>query len=498
MTLFKKKVFILLGLLLSPLFSQVHNIEASLYGLFLPADRQFLIYPENSVQHPGWLDWDSNRTIEIGFGYNDIFREWKDNLPLISIHQSGAGIGFRYPFKWLNTRALYTAGISARYFRFKDYHKSRDIEFNISSFPTYSITNTLVFKNTKHQFGLNIVLVRGSNNNKMTINKFPHDEDADVNTFFFDLLEPTFGDEIFIRAINHQWALLAEYSFAISGQLKSGISIGTEAIRDNYNFSYFNSTEKISGFKKFKAPLKSDKFIATLSQQYLVHLFTFTSSFSYSTQESHFQADALNPTKSEELYLEFKKLGKSDFSKESLSAGLGTSIPLSGSIKMAATWRLVNNTFNGEADFTTPVLGFEILPIAHQFVGTYTGNTLVNFFQMNYAHQINPSFQFQILAEYLTSTAKINYDALAKMEFGLGENPEKDKLDYMVDIYKVALKMEFKLDQKWTIYPNIIQIVPDIVKKKKKKTMPKPEPKIRVKRSAWGGTFYNLVFQYNF
>ena len=113
---FAKKITIFFCLLFSSSFAQIHNVETSLYNLFLPDDRQFLIFPEKSLHHPGWLEWDKNRFVELGFGYNDIFREWKGNQSLISINQSVLDFEFQYPFKWKNTDVLYSGGIFARYF----------------------------------------------------------------------------------------------------------------------------------------------------------------------------------------------------------------------------------------------------------------------------------------------------------------------------------------------------------------------------------------------
>jgi len=389
--------------------------------------------------------------------------------------------------------------LSTRYFHFKDHNNNRDVQYHVSDFPTNYFTNSIHLNFNKHSVGLLFSTVFGSGGLALKINHFPKDaEDELLNRYFFNLIKPTVGEKIDYDIRFRQYSLFLEHRYKLLKNIYTTTQLGKGITRDALDFSYYTSTAGIRGRKNFTGPLHASRSFVSLGFQMCYKSLKFSPFLFYNQGERTYNVKAANPVKSGLIYLEFHELGKSSFNYRSSGAGIGISGILPGSVSAEGFLTLGRKELEGSADFTTPVLGFEILPIAHQFDGSYEGEMPVFMIQSQFNKSINRSVTLGLLAEFFKSELDLKYHTNAEMEFGIANKKQSGLKTYLVNIYKLGLISSLRISGKWSVSPKIIQILPDIKEVKKKRPSAKPPVSGKRKKNAWGGTFYELGILYYF
>ena len=219
----------------------------------------------------------------------------------------------------------------------------------------------------------------------------------------------------------------------------------------------------------------------------------------YEDYDILFNLNAVNPTKSGDIYIDVRELADSSLSMSKFGGGLGFEWEFSKTMDLALSIAIGKNTLKGDGEVKTPVLGFELLPIAHQFEGKFNLDLSSWSYRLNWKHQPLSRLGYNFTAGYLNGQGILTYDNLAKMEFGIGTSQLKDEIKYSIKLYQVALEPFLKIWENYLLKINIQQIVPDIKKRKEKKAPIPGEPTgEKKKRAYWGGTIYSIGIEYQF
>jgi hypothetical protein len=270
-------------------------------------------------------------------------------------------------------------------------------------------------------------------------------------------------------------------------------------IMNEYSLSYTNSSDRLAGEKKLAAPLDGDIYHIRWMNEVFFEDLTLRTDIGYRKSNILFALTALNPTKSGNIYLDIRELADSPLSSEQIGGGLGVEWKMNRIMALNLSITTGNNSIHGQGKVETPVLGFEPLPIAHQFESDFEFDIDSWSYGLEWKHNPLKKLGYKINIEYIDGLGILAYDNLAKMEFGIGTSRFDDKIHYQIDMYRGGLSMNYKILEKYYLTANIEQIFPDIVEQEKNKTSkPSPPSKEKKKRFYWGGTIYSLGLNYIF
>jgi hypothetical protein len=482
------------------LFSQSLTLETFVYQVIDPGDRQFLVKKLQEDEHPAYFPWDSSRSVSIMINYNDVYREWKGSESQYAVFQYGSKLGIRIPF-WIKSRPSYfSMRFTNSYLSFFDKVATDDVDFSFSVWPVYTFGVTLAVTAERHKYGVSFDLGRSIYESSLQLKKFPKAENDDLlNRYFYDLLEPTFGRKIDFWFSTWQYSFSGEYFYEFIKGNFIGINVSKSSMSNTTDFNYLNSTEKIAGQKFYKMPLNVDNTSLNLSNEMKIENLSIRFDAGYDFTNIETDINAQNPTKSGDIYLEFLNLGESSFKGKTFKGGLGMSWnDVSKEISVAHT--ITRTRIKGNGSATTPVLGFEILPIAHRFAGLFDVDIKSSSYQLSFNHKIFSNFSYSVFADYLNTDSELFFDNEANIEFGIGNYKYTEKLVYNIKLYKLELETTINILKKWSIISRINQLIPDVEKQEKKKPVASPGPpkKKGIRKRLRGGTFYNIGLIYSF
>jgi len=497
----RSSIFVILvsWITISISIGQVHNPESLLRGIFEPVDDQFLINNLSLIDHPAYFKVDTVYYISSEFAYHDIYSEWLNDKLILSSNQYDVNMSAIIPFSYHSYPGIISLNFDYGNFSFKDHESNDDADASITNWPKYGLSGTIGLQANQHRLGLFWLMEYASTNSNVYINKYYHDpEDELLNRYFYDLLEPTFGEKIKFEPTHKRYAISGEYVFSYQNRLNSGLIISKQIIGNNYRISYINSTDRLAGQKKLYGPVIGDLYNFQWINEFFLKQLTVRTDIGYEESDILFNLNAVNPTKSGDIYIDIRELADSSLSMNKFGCGLGLEWEFSNRMNLALSIATGKNSIKGEGEVKTPVLGFELLPIAHQFDGGFNFDLSSWVYGLNWKHQILRRFGYNFIAGYSNSQGILTYDNLAKMEFGIGTSRLQDKIKYRIHMYQAALKSSLKIWENYILKINIQQIVPDINKRKVKKESIPGEPSGKKKRTYWGGTIYSIGLEYQF
>jgi hypothetical protein len=500
---YSKYHFIILIILISLFIvsssmSQIHNPESLLKNILEPAEPNFLTSNMKLHQYPAQFAIDSMYQIHSEFAYHDIYREWLNDKLILSSDQYDASTTILFPFRFQANPGIISLKFNYSNFSFKDHEKKDDTDVSIKQWPLYAVSGITGIRLSKHRLGLSWLAAYGEIQSEVFIKKYYHDPEDDlINRYFYDLLYPTFGEKIEFKPTHKQFEFSGEYIFSFNNQINTGLLLNKQWIRNKYRIAYVNSTSRLAGEKKLEAPLNGDAYNLHWINEIFYKPFTIRTDIGYGESNILFNLDAVNPTKSGDFYIDIRELADSSLSSEKFGAGLGVAWGIDETMDLSLSIARGKNSIHGKGELKTPVLGFELLPIAHQFEGKFDVDISIWSYHLGWKHQLRECVGYNIHLGYIDGKGVLTYNNLAKMEFGIGTSRFKDKIKYQINMYQAGLSLNYMICKKYFLIANIEQIIPDI-NERKKEAMPSEPPQKRKKRSYWGGTIYNIGLQYYF
>lgn len=480
----------------SYLYCQVHDLESSVKNFIEPADEGFLINYLEPSSHPARFVVDSIYTISSEFAYHDILRSWKNDNLLLSSNQYDANISSRLPFSYKGFPGLAILNFGYGSFSMQEFNTNNAADISLNNWPLYIFSGTVGLKANKHSFGLSWQVEYSATHSEVIIKHYYHDPVEDLlNRYFLDLLYPTFGEKIEFEPTHEGYSLSGEYVFSVNNNFSSGLLFVRQITRDNNNFSYINRTDRLAGQKKLNGSVDGSAYSVDWANEYFLDNLTIRMNINFRENNVLFLLKAINPSKSGDIVIDIKDLADSTFYSNNLGAGFGADWHISQTKELSFSIAAGNTSVKGLGDIKTPVLGLEIIPIAHQFEGKFTLDLASWSYQLKWSHNFSSGFIYGIKAGYLDGTAVLFYDNLAKMQFGIGTSHLKDKLKYRVRFYTINLDSFFPISENYSLTANIQQSLPDLKLLGKKKSVSAGREN---KRKYWGGTIYKIGLQYQF
>lgn len=478
--------------------SQIHNPESLVNHVLEPAEYYFLNDNMELNQHPAQFVIDSLGHVCSNFIYHDIYREWVNDKLILSLDQYDVETMILFPLSYCTNPGIISMKFNYSNFSFEDHESKDDADASITHWPLYSVSGVTGFRLSRHRFGLSWLAAYGETQSEVFIKKYYHDPDDDlINHYFYDLLYPTFGEKIEFKPIHKQFEFSGEYIFAFNDQINIGLLLNKQWIRNKYRIAYLNSTPRLAGEKKLEAHLNGDVYKLHWMNEFIYKPLVIRTEIGYEESNILFKLKAINPSKSGDIYIDIRELADSSLSSEKIGGGLGFSWGIGENTDLSISIATGKNSIRGQGEFKTPVLGFELLPIAHQFEGEFDADIKSWSYHLGWKHQLRECIGYHINLGYINSKGVLTYDNLAKMEFGIGTSRFKDKLQYRLNIYQGVLSFNYKICKNYILTANIKQIIPDI-KERKKEAIPSEPSKKRKKRNYWGGTIYTIGLKYNF
>ncbi len=486
--------------LTEPSMSQIHNPESFIKHILQPTDYYYLNDKIDLNEHPAKFTIDSVYHINSNFTYHDIYREWLNDKLILSADQYDANTTIIIPFRFRENPSIISLKFNYSSFSFEDHEKKDDADVSIKHWPLYAVSGMTGIRLSKHRLGLSWLAAYGETQSEIFIKKYYHDPEDDlINRYFYDLLYPTFGQKIEFKPAYKQFEFSGEYIFSFNDQINIGLLLNKQWIRNKYQIAYFNSTSRLAGEKKLEAHLDGDIYKLHWINEFIYKPLVIRTDIGYEESSILFNLNAVNPSKSGDIYIDIRELADSSLSSEKLGAGLGVAWGIDETKDLSLSIARGKNSIHGQGEFKTPVLGFELLPIAHQFEGEFNVDINSWSYHLDWKHQLRECVGYNIHLGYIDGKGVLIYNNLAKMEFGIGTSRFKDKIQYQINMYQAGLSLSYMICKKYFLTANIEQIIPDIKERKEEKeAMPSEQPQKRKKRSYWGGTIYSIGLQYYF
>jgi len=482
---------------------QIQNIEENLYDLFVFDSNKFLTGKEDLRYHPARLNTSQNYLINTNMRYHDIYREWTVNKNKTKNYQYDFEIMSRIPITLFTKKLNLYADFGSQ--TFSSFYRSENngTEFNVKTLKTYSINGGLLYDDTTYKIGLRIKYSHGVSDPEFQVNLFPEDkEDALLNKYFYNLLEPSFGKNIYFNIKENEINYAFEYYTTLYPYLNIGFNLYREINDHDIKINYYSSVEKIEGKKHLNGLIKSDRYSAGFSSEFIFNKLKLRFLTNYSIPKYGLSIDQDDIVRKNDVDLEISNLTDSYCDGKGTNFGVGATFALNNKISINISYTRSFNDYSGKLNSSTPVLGFEIIPIAHQL------NIAFDDYMKNYQlvfefyHIINNMWNYSFNFEYLNSTNNIKYDYKILTLFGIGNSKEQETDLISAELFKIDLKTIFKITDYLAVKLEFEQYVPIITNNDKKENITgNNEPaneQNNLYKKKWGGSIYNISLMFNF
>jgi hypothetical protein len=436
--------------------------------------------------------------------FHDIFREWTDNNAYDkNNYQYNFGVKLEMPLFILNKKIFATMDFQRQTV---SSHINNNDDFNISAgrMVSYSLNSSFLLNDDLNKYGIRIKYSGSNNTAGLVVNNYPEDKSNMLaSKYFYDLLEPAFGHDINFYFSGNDIGYAFEYCRTVTPSFNAGINVCQEIYNYNPGINYFSSVEKISGEKRLDGLLYFNRFTLGLSSEYKITNFIFRSSISYSIPYFKLNINQQNPVSSDNIILEILNLANGTCNGHSITGGAGVSYQIKESMSADFGMMLFGNNYSGNIKLSSPVLGYEIIPIVHQLNFNFDDNMKNYLFTLCFNHKANNYWNYSIGIDYLHSINDINYNYKVMTEFGIGHGFNQDNYNLILDIYKLNLNATFNIINNVAIKLSFNQYIPVVY------TNNNDENKVRQPAQStsgtasqivnnWGGSIYGLAIKYNF
>lgn len=197
--------------------------------------------------------------------------------------------------------------------------------------------------------------------------------------------------------------------------------------------------------------------------------------------------------------LEIKNICNARCNGSGFSLGAGISYDLKEVLTVNLGYWLIINKYSGSLMGSTPVLGFEVLPIAHQLQFEGEDNMQNHLITFGLKHKASGLWSYALNIDYMNSNNKIFSSYKLLSLFGIGSSRESIRKLINLGLYKVELKSEFTVTQNFGVALSFRQYIP---------VMPKSDSQVKTattnsgqghsNKNVWGGSLYCLTLNYKF
>ena len=473
------------------IFAQPGTTEYSLLHILNLRDDGFLDNSFNGTTHPALIGVPERNSFSFLFDYEDLYRE----AGLITINKSRSTLVYNQSLKSIAPAASFAFSISRDNLQFNHVEQS-------GSIPDLNCTGTFCYQGNRYKSGLSVEYLSMRGQNQLTIDHYPKSEnDWLLDRYFYDLLQPTFGNLIDVSVYLRKLGAVGEFMYKVHDRCELGTKMSYSEMRNQTQLIYLNTTEKLAGEKIIKIPLKNKN----LSMQFLVKtsIQIMQIHFFFSVDRSRYGLDLVpdNPSKVNDIYIDYTDLGNCLLRRSGYGTGLGFSIPVLPLMEIQITDAIATDRWQGEGTIFTPVLGFEVLPIAHNFRGTIDARTETNHLQINLQHRPWRKLSYNLNLDWLATNLRPQWQGTAYMEFGINDHHYEESLHYNGNIFMVGLAPVFNLRHHWSLMYSLKQVIP-LFREEKGAAGEKPPAAEEIKPSheskTGGGRIHQLTVTYNF
>jgi|GEM_PF-3332222 len=498
----KKLILCLFLLYCESVFCQVQDVETKFYDLFVFSSSNFLIGKEDLRYHPARESLTSNYSMNLEMNYHDLYREWSGGINDKTNYQYDVGLEAKIPFNLFEKNFGLNLDFKKQTFSSIYNSDNNGAKYTGSDWGSYSLNSSLLYDDTSGKLGIRFKYTTGSNSSNLRINQYPEDNtDVLANKYFYSLLEPAFGNDIGFRLTGNEINYALEYNREINSSLNLGFDFYQEINNYDAGINYYSSVEKIEGEKKLSGVLRYNRYTFGLSCEYKLDKFTIRYSAAYSTPLYKLNVNQENLLRQDNVNLEITNLSNGNCNGNGTSAGVGVSYLFNEKISAALSYTLIGNNYTGNLKASTPVLGFEIFPIAHQLNLDFSDLMKNNLFSFEFNQEVNYLWSYSVGIDYLTSNNTIIYNYKILTEFGIGNNKEDETDKLVVDIYKINLETVLNITQSIAVKLLFDQYIPVIQKRGAANIPVQQSPPVsnnQPNKSNWGGSIYSLSIIYNF
>ena len=359
-----------------------------------------------------------------------------------------------------------------------------------------SINFQIALSDEKSFLGVGMVYRKTKNSMPILITEFPGSVDDNMNEYFLDYLEPTFGENLSIEGNSVLQNPLIFASLPVYEKYHLTILYSYLFHKYNIDIDYTNSSniDELTGNRSIEIPagIRNSFIQAILSNK----------SSSIQSSATYFNTDISAPFNNylpanytNPILRDYETLGyirgshrggsiELNYSRKNYQLILGLGFGnLSGSVKMV-----------------TPVLGekyflFIPLPISHGVGGEITGTNSSQKISFNY-NKLCKNIKFELLSSYTHGYYDLLIDGDAQLFFNLISTPVYSTLNYHAHFFDFQGNIKQQIGNINIIY-SLNQIIPIIRRTDSSPIRFKHEPRTEFTYKHRGGSSYSINIQYN-
>jgi len=481
----------------------MRDVETRSWDLFVFSSDRFLVLDEDIRYHPARIATSSDYVMTMKMNYHDVYREWVGNDPNDkTLYQYDVGLEVEAPMTLFSNNANVRLGFLRQTFSSMYTGEHHEAAFTGATPGTYSFGGALMFDGTPDKAGLRINYTTGTNRALINISQYPQDNtDPLLNTYFYDLLEPAFGNEIRSDVTEHEVSYALEYNRTITPSLNVGLNFYHEIDNDDFRINYYSSVQRITGSKTLDGSLLFKRYTLGCSCEYRFDRFILRSLATYSIPRYQLAIDQNHSLQSNNVTLEILHLSDGSCDGKGAGIGAGFSYCLKEGMSAGLSCTFIRNSYSGALNGSTPVLGFAILPIAHQLKTDFDDRMANALFSFVFNHEVSSRWKYSIGGEYLTSGNSIHYNYKILTEFGIGNTKEDNSAFWVVNIYKLDITSTVHITDKLGATVLFEQYIPVITNSANEGGSVNPSPSVETRTLEthhWGGSVYHLAFFWKF
>ena len=284
------------------------------------------------------------------------------------------------------------------------------------------------------------------------------DTDPDMNQYFWDLLEPTFGPEVTVDWRARSRGVETGWRVALSPRSRLGLTVGGEQWRPEADIGYVNtgSKDQLRGPRAaaVRQELENVRCVLAYESRW-GEPWQLRAGLGYLGQRLRGRVAQRDVPRSDSgVILDQVELGSEEADQRGLRLGVGGAWTPSQRTGVRAGLGWARSTFDADGIGTTPVLGFRLLalPIAHRAeadlsgrISTWTGSAA---WEKRWGRA---RLGVGALAARVDLEARTRADV--EMEFGLYVAPVRDRAHYRLALWRFYLAPEVRLqDDLWCVF----------------------------------------------
>ncbi|MCK4640500.1 MAG: hypothetical protein KAU06_04110 [Candidatus Marinimicrobia bacterium] len=386
-----------------------------------------------------------------GCQYGDIYRKKVSQNTALFIEQNRAYLYLRYPYKIKNSSQLFL------------FH-TRLNSINGNNNKDRTAVNGTIIGNGFDQLlmwsgtsGADLIGFRGryasfQNKSEISIKTYPVSTDYNLNKFFLNWLQPTFGENIDVDIPTRLIEIGVWGSTPVRNHNRLRLLVNHLQFNSMFQFNYTNTSNSISlnGNRRLDLPvsIRQNQISLTLLRpdkslnQFDITLLRTT--LQYST-DNHPPA-----------FTDFVSLGEGAFSHHGISASLDY---ISG--RHQFNGGLSASTYSGDFSINTPVLGLYlgILPIAHEAEGNISKSYSLSQKIVWSGHYKIRETAMTLALDYIHARYYFNVNGEAQLEFGLFSAPIDYPIQLDANIFDINGHIRQRF-QRFSLIYSIRQIIP--------------------------------------